>query len=87
MQMASVNIPQAYHKTELGTLDPAMFSLMRTDVEASFPTEITWGTCRIKSHLSCEIGLCTTALCHAKRLDSSLALFHHVSLKQERKAH
>lgn len=82
--MGCVNIPLAHHMTEPGTLDPAMFSLMRTDVGASFPTEITQRTCRIKSHLSWEIGLCTAALC-AMPKDWTAAWHHFHDCLQSRK--
>lgn len=56
-----VNIPPARssHDCDRAHLTRQCFSLMRTDVEALFPTEITQKTCRIKSHLSRGIGLCT----------------------------
>lgn len=74
-QTLCVHIPPAHHMTAPGTLDPAMFSLMRIDVGASFPTEITQKTCRIKSHLSQGIGLCTAAL--AAMPKDWTAAWHH----------
>jgi len=67
-----------------GTLDPAMFSFNEERCWGlSFPTETTQNTCRIKSHLSWGIGLCTAApTAMPKRPDSSLAPFHWQSLKQ-----
>lgn len=82
----TVNIPPVHHMTASGTLDPTMFSLMRTDVGASFPTEITQKTCRINSHLSWGIGLCTEALA-AMPKDWTAAWHHFMDSVGGREAH
>ena len=58
-----------------GTLDPAMFSLMRTDVPTSIPhRDLHQNTCRIRSHSSRGTALRhSDSDCHGSGVDGTLA--------------
>lgn len=84
-----VKIPPAHHMTALGTLDPAVFGLMRTDVGLHSSRRLHRRLAGLSLICHEELVLCTAALAalaaltaRPKKLDSSLAAFHWRSLKQ-----